>query len=60
MPRHIPSPGSVALSLAVSFALAVALVSAPPARAQKPRAVVVLDRIVAVVNDEVITRNDLD
>ncbi len=31
-----------------------------PALAQKPRPIVVLDRIVAVVNDEVITRRDLD
>lgn len=30
------------------------------ALAQKPRPIVVLDRIVAVVNDEVITRNNLD
>ena len=30
------------------------------AAAQKPRPVIVLDRIVAIVNDEVITRNNLD
>jgi peptidyl-prolyl cis-trans isomerase SurA len=44
----------VLLPLALLFALAF------PARAQTPRPVVVLDRIVAVVNDEVVTRNDLD
>src|ERR1041384_4632871 len=42
--------------------LALALAVAPYAEAQKPAAgrVVLLDRIVAVVNDEVITRRDLD
>jgi len=44
---------------AVALAAALACAAAP-ARAQKPRPVVVLDRIVAVVNDEVITRNDLE
>lgn len=40
----------------------LALASAPRAAAQKPAAgrVVLLDRIIAVVNDEVITRRDLD
>jgi peptidyl-prolyl cis-trans isomerase SurA len=41
---------------AVALALALTL---PPALAQ-PRKVIVLDRIVAVVNDQVITRGDLD
>ena len=42
------------------WAVALALVlTLPPALAQ-PRKVIVLDRIVAVVNDEVITRGDLD
>jgi hypothetical protein len=34
--------------------------AACPAPAQQPQPVVVLDRIVAVVNNEVITRADLD
>ncbi|OFZ90190.1 MAG: molecular chaperone SurA [Betaproteobacteria bacterium RIFCSPLOWO2_12_FULL_62_58] len=38
----------------------VGLAWQPPAWAQKPPPVVVLDRIVAVVNDEVITRIDLN
>lgn len=41
-------------------ALALALMWAPSAPAQKPPPIVVLDRIVAVVNDEVVTRNDLE
>jgi peptidyl-prolyl cis-trans isomerase SurA len=53
----MPSARSITVS---SLALALALAAAPCARAQKPRPVIVLDRIVAVVNDEVITRNDLD
>ena len=57
MPRYLPFARFIAVS---SVALALALAAASPARAQKPRPVVVLDRIVAVVNDEVITRNDLD
>src|SRR5262245_30430663 len=57
MPRYLPFARSIAVS---SVVLALALAAASPARAQKPRPVVVLDRIVAVVNDEVITRNDLD
>jgi peptidyl-prolyl cis-trans isomerase SurA len=36
-----------------------ALLAAAPAFAQKPRAIAVLDRIVAVVNDEVITQHEL-
>ncbi|OGA23166.1 MAG: molecular chaperone SurA [Betaproteobacteria bacterium RIFCSPLOWO2_02_FULL_67_26] len=45
---------------APAWAVALALVLAlPPALAQ-PRKVIVLDRIVAVVNDQVITRGDLD
>lgn len=39
---------------------ALALLAAVPAGAQKPGSVVVLDRVVAVVNDEVITRAELD
>ncbi len=57
MPCYLPPSRSLA---AVAALLALAFAFAPDARAQKPRPVVVLDRIVAVVNDEVITRNDLD
>ena len=47
--------------LARPLALAAALAClAPAVLAQKPRPIVVLDRIVAVVNDEIITRLDLD
>jgi peptidyl-prolyl cis-trans isomerase SurA len=45
--------------LAALLACALAL-NAPAAQAQKPRPIVTIDRIVAVVNDEVITRLDLD
>ncbi|MBI3044168.1 MAG: peptidylprolyl isomerase [Betaproteobacteria bacterium] len=45
-------------ALIQGLALAVAL--APAVQAQQPRKVIVLDRIVAVVNNEVITRSDLD
>jgi peptidyl-prolyl cis-trans isomerase SurA len=55
-----------ARALALSLTLGLALASAPAAFAQQPqqppqpqRKVVVLDRIVAVVNTEVITRADL-
>lgn len=44
----------------VAVLLAAALAWQPSALAQKPRKVTVLDRIVAVVNDEVITRHELD
>jgi peptidyl-prolyl cis-trans isomerase SurA len=45
----------------LAAALAVAgLAWQPPAAAQKPRQIVVLDRIVAVVNDEVITQLSLN
>lgn len=44
---------------AVLLACALAL-NAPAVQAQKPRPVVTIDRIVAVVNDEVITRLDLE
>ena len=44
----------------LGLAAALALGWAHGAAAQKPRPIVVLDRIVAVVNDEVITRNNLD
>ena len=57
MPCYLSSSRCLA---AVAAVLALAFSFAPDARAQKPRPVVVLDRIVAVVNDEVITRNDLD
>lgn len=40
--------------------LCIAVVSLPPASAQKPATITVLDRIVAVVNDEVVTRHDLE
>jgi peptidyl-prolyl cis-trans isomerase SurA len=45
--------------LAALFACVLAL-NAPHAQAQGPRTIVTIDRIVAVVNDEVITRVDLD
>jgi peptidyl-prolyl cis-trans isomerase SurA len=45
----------LAALLACAFVL-----NAPAAQAQKPRQIVTIDRIVAVVNDEVITRIDLD
>jgi len=47
--------GALALVLAAAFATA-----APAASAQQPRPVIVIDRIVAVVNNEVITRRDLE
>lgn len=52
-----PRIAFLAHALALGAALACA---APHALAQKPRPIIVLDRIVAVVNDEVITRNDLE
>jgi peptidyl-prolyl cis-trans isomerase SurA len=52
-PRHA-IPGCV-LALATALALA-----APSAMAQQTRKIVVVDRIVAIVNDDVITRLDLD
>ena len=54
---NIPYTRALAAGVAV-----LALASAPHAAAQKPAAgrVVLLDRIIAVVNDEVITRRDLD
>ncbi len=52
-----PSPRPVWLALALAAAVWAA---AGPALAQQPRPVVVLDRIVAVVNNEVITRAELD
>jgi peptidyl-prolyl cis-trans isomerase SurA len=45
---------------APALAAALVLLVAPPALAQQPSRVVTLDRIVAVVNDDVITRLDLD
>ena len=62
--NRVPAAGSSAPSprpalLALAFAVA-AWAAAGPAPAQQPRPVVVLDRIVAVVNNEVITRADLD
>ena len=53
----LPRIALITHALALGVALAC---TAAPAQAQKPRPVVVLDRIVAVVNDEVITRNDLE
>jgi peptidyl-prolyl cis-trans isomerase SurA len=52
-----PSPRPTLITLAFA---AAAWAAASPAPAQQPRPVVVLDRIVAVVNNEVITRADLD
>lgn len=62
--NRAPAAGSSAPSprpawLALAFGAAV-WAAAGPAPAQQPRSVVVLDRIVAVVNNEVITRADLD
>ena len=51
----VPRPALLAWALA-----AAVWAAAGPAPAQQPRPVVVLDRIVAVVNNEVITRADLD
>ena len=59
MPRDLPSVHLMTVSL-VLLPLALLFAVASPVRAQTPRPVVVLDRIVAVVNDEVVTRNDLD
>ena len=53
MPPAVPSHAFLLLALALASA-------APAALAQKPRPIVVLDRIVAVVNDDVITKNDLE
>src|SRR3970282_222891 len=52
-----PSPRPAWLALALAAAVWAA---AGPGWAQQPRPVVVLDRIVAVVNNEVITRAELD
>jgi peptidyl-prolyl cis-trans isomerase SurA len=57
MPGHLPSTRLSAIALVL---LSLAFAPAAHAQAQKPRPIVVIDRIVAVVNDEVITRNDLD
>jgi len=43
-----------------ALALAALMLAAPGVLAQQPRKIVVLDRIIAVVNDDVITRLDLD
>ncbi len=42
------------------LAFAALMLAAPGVLAQQPRKIVVLDRIIAVVNDDVITRLDLD
>jgi len=42
------------------LAFAALMLAAPGVPAQQPRKIVVLDRIIAVVNDDVITRLDLD
>jgi len=52
--------GRVTRGAITALALAAALGCAGPARAQQARPVAVIDRIVAVVNNEVITRADLD
>ena len=49
------APRVVALTLAAALALAV-----PAAQSQQPRKIVTIDRIIAVVNEDVITRLDLD
>ncbi len=43
-----------------ALVLAALMLATPAVLAQQPRKIVVLDRIVAVVNDDVITRLDLD
>ena len=58
-PRHFTDPHRRALCGCV-LALAALMLAAPGVLAQQPRKVVVLDRIIAVVNDDVITRLDLD
>ncbi|MBI2294843.1 MAG: peptidylprolyl isomerase [Betaproteobacteria bacterium] len=55
----MPFPRIAVLARALALGAALAC-AALPASAQKPRPIIVLDRIVAVVNDEVITRNDLE
>src|SRR5262245_50061207 len=54
--RHAFRGGLLMAAWIIFFALALASATAPA----QPRQVIVLDRIVAVVNDEVITRIDLD
>jgi peptidyl-prolyl cis-trans isomerase SurA len=58
-PRHFIDPRRRALRGCV-LALAALMLAAPGVLAQQPRQIVVLDRIVAVVNEDVITRLDLD
>lgn len=54
----IDSPRRAACGFAL--ALAAFVLAALPVSAQQPRRIVTVDRIVAVVNDDVITRLDLD
>jgi len=56
----IQSRFSRRVSLAQALLLAAALGAAATVALAQPRKVIVLDRIVAVVNNEVITRGDLD
>lgn len=48
------------LRAAAFLALLAGLLASPGARAQKPRPIVVLDRIVAIVNEDVVTRHELE
>src|SRR5262245_56602533 len=60
MPDHSATDRDHLRSLAVLALAAVLVAVAGNASAQQPRGPVVIDRIVAVVNNEVITRGDLD
>lgn len=57
-----PLPDSVLRRLAFALAATALIVTSAPARpqTQKPRQPVVLDRVIAVVNDEAITARELD
>jgi peptidyl-prolyl cis-trans isomerase SurA len=57
-PRRFTDPRRALCSCLL--ALAALVFAAPGVLAQPPRKIVVLDRIIAVVNDDVITRLDLD
>ncbi|HKU70881.1 MAG TPA: peptidylprolyl isomerase [Burkholderiales bacterium] len=60
LPTFINSSLRALRGCAVALAAALVVLSAPSVLAQQSRKIVVLDRIVAVVNDDVITRLDLD
>src|SRR5262245_51499660 len=58
-PLHVIDRNRAVRAAATALAAALAMLAAS-APAQQPRGPVVIDRIVAVVNNEVITRGDLD